>query len=60
MLKKSKIYSRIRQMVVKIQKKMFLMCFDHVALVTSLGQRMYLYDNFSWEFFICLTPFYQG
>ena len=50
----------IWQMVVKIQKDNFLCIFKLMLRSASLamGQTMHLYDKFSWEFFICLTPFY--
>ena len=43
-------------------KKYFLMRFDPIAGVCTIaiGQRIYLYDNFSWEFSVSLTPFYHG
>ena len=59
-LKISKIHLVTWQMLVKI-KNNFLMCLDPAVAVFLHygGKDIYYYDEFSWGFFICLTPFLQ-
>ena len=51
----------IWQMAVKIQKYNFLCIFKLMlkCALFAMGQRIHLYGNFSWAFFICLTSFFQ-